>query len=405
MTLRKLRRLTTPCVLAAVCAVSLGVVPQAAEAASTSPHPPVAAIPVPGCTDEGTPLLHAHSHNDYLREHPLCDAISHGFTSVEADVWLLGGELLVGHTAEEALAGNKTLQDEYLWPLQNMIAEQGAVYPGLRQPFQLVIELKGQDVDHSMCLDGTGTQRTLDNIALWRNVEGALKPLWDAGYLSTYDHGVVQERALKVVYSGDTPRPCVAAVDPRPEFFDGSLGDPYTPAQMPVINASWEQASSYDGGLTGLVEDAHAQGYKVRIWFSSPDNDTESKWVYELGFGVDFIGSDHLTDLDGTLRPYDSEYGYVSVGGAGAESQILGFKSGGGLLQGFLYDTTPGNSSCASVTLTPGPGPSTPYSFRTCDQDVYWLEFIDGTYTYVDTTVSADGGDTTTQRFTIASYQ
>jgi hypothetical protein len=47
----------------------------------------VAAAPVP--------LTRAHAHNDYLHARPLFDALDHGFCSVEADVWLVDGKLLV----------------------------------------------------------------------------------------------------------------------------------------------------------------------------------------------------------------------------------------------------------------------------------------------------------------------
>lgn len=46
------------------------------------------------------PLRHAHAHND-LHERPLLDALEHGFASVEADVYLVDGQLLVGHTRAE----------------------------------------------------------------------------------------------------------------------------------------------------------------------------------------------------------------------------------------------------------------------------------------------------------------
>jgi hypothetical protein len=43
--------------------------------------------------DCGGPLLAAHAHNDMDNGQPLVDALAHGFTSVEADVWLTGGSL------------------------------------------------------------------------------------------------------------------------------------------------------------------------------------------------------------------------------------------------------------------------------------------------------------------------
>ena len=42
-----------------------------------------------------TPLIHAHAHDDYEHTRPLLDALDHGFCSVEADIYLVDGKLLV----------------------------------------------------------------------------------------------------------------------------------------------------------------------------------------------------------------------------------------------------------------------------------------------------------------------
>ena len=60
-------------------------------------------------TPARAPLLHAHSHNDYEHTHPLAQALGHGFWSVEADIWLQDGALLVAHDASD-LSTNRTLQ-------------------------------------------------------------------------------------------------------------------------------------------------------------------------------------------------------------------------------------------------------------------------------------------------------
>ena len=47
--------------------------------------------------DKTTPLLRTHAHNDYEHTRPLLDALEQRFCSVEADVWLVEGQLLVAH--------------------------------------------------------------------------------------------------------------------------------------------------------------------------------------------------------------------------------------------------------------------------------------------------------------------
>ena len=55
------------------------------------------------CGDAGAadplPLGRAHAHNDYEHTRPLLDALDCGFGSIEADVHLVDGRLLVAHDA------------------------------------------------------------------------------------------------------------------------------------------------------------------------------------------------------------------------------------------------------------------------------------------------------------------
>src|SRR5689334_17418060 len=46
-------------------------------------------------------LYYGHSHNDYRQKHPLTDALRLGYLSIEADVFLVDGDLLVAHEREE----------------------------------------------------------------------------------------------------------------------------------------------------------------------------------------------------------------------------------------------------------------------------------------------------------------
>ena len=105
----------------AVLASLAGTAAAPAHAEATTPTPVVV----------GQPLGQAHAHNDYEHDRPLFDALEHGFTSVEADVWLVDGELLVAHDREYVQPG-VTLESLYLYldPLQDLVRGQGhSVYP------------------------------------------------------------------------------------------------------------------------------------------------------------------------------------------------------------------------------------------------------------------------------------
>src|SRR6187431_2954194 len=90
--------------------------------------------------DEPKPLQRAHAHNDYEHKRPLLDALDCGFCSVEADIWLVKGELLVAHTPLD-LDTARTLEKLYLDPLCELAkARKGAIQPGTT--FYLMIDVK-----------------------------------------------------------------------------------------------------------------------------------------------------------------------------------------------------------------------------------------------------------------------
>ena len=76
------------------------------------------------------PLIRAYAHNDYNHKRPLADALDCGFCSVEADIFLVDGKLLVAHKQEE-VRPERTLEALYLAPLRRRVrANGGRVYRG-----------------------------------------------------------------------------------------------------------------------------------------------------------------------------------------------------------------------------------------------------------------------------------
>ena len=87
------------------------------------------------------PLPRAHSHNDYEQPRPLFEALDQGFCSVEADIFVVDGQLLVGHT-KESLKPGLSLESLYLAPLRKRIKEnRGRVYPSVAT-IHLLIDIK-----------------------------------------------------------------------------------------------------------------------------------------------------------------------------------------------------------------------------------------------------------------------
>ena len=61
-------------------------------------------------------IANTHSHNDYEQRIPFWLAYDAGFGSIEADIWLRPGKLLIGHDTNEIRSG-RTLEEYYIRPL------------------------------------------------------------------------------------------------------------------------------------------------------------------------------------------------------------------------------------------------------------------------------------------------
>src|SRR5687768_16459444 len=101
------------------------------------------ALPLrPLAADESSKALsRAHAHNDFLHKRPLLDALGHGFCSVEADIFLVEGQLLVAHDPRE-LRKERTLETLYLEPLRKRVSENGGRVYRNGPKFWLLVDIK-----------------------------------------------------------------------------------------------------------------------------------------------------------------------------------------------------------------------------------------------------------------------
>ena len=221
-----------------------------------------------------------HAHNDYWHDRPLLDALERGFTSVEADVFLRDGDLLVGHAPGELRPG-QTLAALYLEPIRSRLEATGCVQPG-GKPFTLLVDIKADGAD------------------AYRVLAAQLRPLrpFLAGTGS-------RPAALRVIVSGDRPIEAMAADPERLAGIDGRLEDldrDDRPATLvPLVSDRWGKRFSWygDGGmpdaeraeLRRIVTGAHARRQAVRFW-GTPD--TAAFWRELQAAGVDLIGCDDL---------------------------------------------------------------------------------------------------------------
>jgi glycerophosphoryl diester phosphodiesterase len=240
-----------------------------------------------------SPLHKAHSHNDYEQDRPLFEALDHGFCSVEADVHLVNGQLLVAHDADEVDI-ERTLARLYLEPLRKRIDHfKGSVYPA--EPdisIQLLIDFKTPGPSTYMALKGE-----LEKYRM---------------YLTRFENGELKQGPITIVISGNRPIQMVASDTSRLAFIDGRLADLNSgpgPELMPLISSSWSDTFTWKGNgpmpavekskLEELVKQTHAQGKKLRFW-GHPDVPAVWRQLNELE--MDWINTDNIGSMASYLR-------------------------------------------------------------------------------------------------------
>jgi hypothetical protein len=233
-----------------------------------------------------SPFPRAHSHNDYNRPRPLLDALENGFCSVEADIFLVDGELLVAHDRDK-VNPERTLEGMYLAPLLERVkANGGRVYPGGPE-FTLLIDIKS------------------DGEAAYAKLREQLEK--HSEMLTEFRSGAVKPGAVTVVISGDRPTAKIAADEVRYCAVDGRPNDLESnpPKELvPLVSQSWGAMFKWRGAgpmpederakLHEFVKKAHEQGRRVRFW-ATPER--EEFWNELLAANVDLINTDQLLRL------------------------------------------------------------------------------------------------------------
>ncbi|MGW4025270.1 phosphatidylinositol-specific phospholipase C/glycerophosphodiester phosphodiesterase family protein [Streptomyces sp. NPDC005009] len=246
------------------------------------------------------PLWRAHAHNDYEHPRPLLDALDHRFGSVEADIYLVGGQLLVAHDPED-LDPSRTLESLYLDPLAARVrAHHGSVYRGHRKSLQLLVDIK---------TEGASTYLELDRrLRRYRHL------------FTTCAHGRVLPGPVTAVISGDrAARAPMEAQRARRAFYDGRLTDlgSTAPASfVPLISDNWTLNFTWQGvgafpdaerrKLRGIVGTAHARGQRVRFWATPdlPGPARDALWGELVAADVDHLNTDDLAGLEAFLDAY-----------------------------------------------------------------------------------------------------
>lgn len=237
--------------------------------------------------------MRIHSHNDYRQRAPFYQAYAQQVASIEADVHLYEGRLLVGHDIED-LRPDMTFEALYIEPLVSLFARNGGqAYRDSDQALQLMVELKS---------DSDPTLRAVaELLARWPEV---------------FDPAV-NSRAVQVVVTGRVPAPEKFGDYPSFIRYDGNWRTDYTPEQLErvaLISCNFRNFSQWNGKgaivpvevkrLREAIDRAHEWNKPIRFW-NAPEGITVYYTFYNLG--IDYVNTDHPESCVAFFRDFGNK--------------------------------------------------------------------------------------------------
>ncbi len=224
-----------------------------------------------------------HSHNDYLQPVPFWDAFSAGCASIEVDVILKEGELMVAHE-KESIHASRTFESLYLKPIQ-----QGVDLGLIKEfNFHLLVDIK------------TEAYSTLDLLVNQTQPYAAIL------------YSPENPTGLKLIISGGRPKAADYVKYPSWIFFDYQSKE--LTAELPwekigMVSLSFSRFSVWNGKgrivesqrqqLQAFIDLVHSFDCPVRFW-ASPDGKTAWRAFQEMG--IDYINTDRPAEATKYLR-------------------------------------------------------------------------------------------------------
>jgi len=221
-------------------------------------------------------VANLHAHNDYEKPFPFWQAYNRGFGSIEADIFLQEGRLIIAHDTVQVKLG-RTLDSFYLKPLQVCLQKNnGYPYSDKNQSLQLLIDIKTDAVPTIAAL--------LEKLQLYP--------------------AIIHCPAVKIVITGNRPPETAFAGYPPFIFFDGELYLDYSEQALQrivMLSDDFKRYSVWNGKgiipqnermvLNKAVAKAGGLHKKLRFW-NAPD--VLNAWYQFMKLGVDYINTDHV---------------------------------------------------------------------------------------------------------------
>lgn len=238
-----------------------------------------------------------HSHNDYRQRVPFYQAYAQQVSSIEADLFYKDGQLLIGHDLKD-LTPDATFADMYVNPLVKLYKQNnGKAWKDSDNILTLMIELKST------------TTPTLDKVVELLNQHPEVF------------NPEVNPYAVKVVITGNVPKPADFKKYPAYIHFDGLIHEKYTTEQlarvamvsMPFFDyADWNGKGALTvpqkAKVQGAIDYVHQMGKPIRFW-AAPEGVTA--WNTFHTMGVDIINTDRIEACTDFFRNFLDKNFYI----------------------------------------------------------------------------------------------
>lgn len=207
-----------------------------------------------------------HAHNDYEKPYPFHNAYKNGAQSIEVDIFLKDGELLVAHDTSQ-FDQTRTLTALYLNPINSLIETS------VLRPMQLMIDIKSEAIPTLAAL-----LKILEQFPLLTN-----------------------NKNLKIVISGNRPEPEQFKDYPKYILFDGLLNIDYPEATLQRVPMFSDNYKNYTDTteLKKAIKKAHQLHKTIRFW-NAPDN--LDAWKQLKRLNADWLNTDNVEACAAFLR-------------------------------------------------------------------------------------------------------
>ena len=215
-------------------------------------------------------LANVHSHNDYEQKIPFELAYTNQLGSIEADIHLVNGKILVGHDTKNLLP-SRNLENMYISPLLATNTPN--------RKLQLLIDIKTEAIS------------TLDSLI---------------ALLKKYPT-LINNKNITITISGNTPADSLFIQYPNFIHFDGRIFKNYTTAQLSKISLisedygkftmwkkTWPMQVAEEEKINAAIEKIHALNKPIRLW-GTPD--FPLAWEKFIAMKIDFINTDKIEEI------------------------------------------------------------------------------------------------------------